>query len=462
MAFHHLLIVDDEESMRHVLLLLLQEKGFSVRAVGSGEEALQELEARPYDVVLTDVRMPKMSGIDLVKRGRALAPDTLFLVMSAYGSEELAIEALQAGAFDYVSKPFKPDEIVIKLRMAEERERFRRQVERLKAELNDEKGLDAIIGDSAAMQHLARQIRKIAPVKTTVLVTGESGTGKELVARALHELSPRSGQPFVGVNCGAIPESLMESELFGHVKGAFTDAARSRKGLFAEADGGTLFLDEIAELSPPMQVKLLRVLQEEEIRPVGESRSQKIDVRVVAATMKDLRKAVAAGTFREDLYYRLNVVNLELPPLRARNDDIAPLVSHFVRKYNVRLRRDPPVRGVTDEAMALLRAYPWPGNVRELENAIERAMVLADGEVLGADAFDRLAPADARSAMSTSGKAILLDESELSIKQATRRIEEELIRRALEHTGGNRTKAAQLLEISHRALLYKLKEFGIR
>lgn len=462
MALHHLLIVDDEESMRHVLLLLLQEQGFSVRAVASGEEALQELEARPYDVVLTDVRMPRMSGIELVRRGRAIAPETLFLVMSAYGSEQLAIEALQAGAFDYVSKPFKPDEIVIKLRMAEERERYRRQIERLKAELNDEKGLDAIIGDSAAMQQLARQIRKIAPVKTTVLVTGESGTGKELVARALHELSPRSAQPFVGVNCGAIPEALMESELFGHVKGAFTDAGKNRKGLFAEADGGTLFLDEIAELSPPMQVKLLRVLQEEEIRPVGESRSQKIDVRVVAATMKDLRKAVAEGAFREDLYYRLNVVNLELPPLRARTDDIPPLVAHFVRKYNARLRRDPPVRSVSADALALLRAYPWPGNVRELENAIERAMVLADGEVLGADAFDRLAPGDARAVMSASGKAILLDESELSIKQATRRIEEELIRRALEHTGGNRTRAAQLLEISHRALLYKLKEFGIR
>ncbi|WP_373044960.1 sigma-54-dependent transcriptional regulator [Vulgatibacter sp.] len=462
MAFHHLLVVDDEESMRHVLLLLLEQRGYAVRAVGSAEEALQELESRPYDVVITDVRMPRMSGIELVQRGRAASPETSFLVMSAYGSEELAIEALKAGAFDYVSKPFKPDELAIKLRMAEERERFRSQVQRLKAELHEEKGLDAIIGHSVATNDLARQIRRIAPVKTTVLITGESGTGKELVARALHELSPRSNQPFVGVNCGAIPETLMESELFGHVKGAFTDAGRNRKGLFAEADGGTLFLDEIAELSPQMQVKLLRVLQEEEIRPVGESRSQKIDVRVVAATMKDLQRAVADGSFREDLYYRLNVVNLDLPPLRARTDDIPPLVRHFLGKYNARLRREPPVRRISDEAMALLRSYPWPGNVRELENAIERALVLAEGEELGPEAFDRLRSAEARSSLAKGGRAVLLDDSELSIKQAVRRIEEELIRRALEHTGGNRTRAAQVLEISHRALLYKLKEFRIR
>ena len=462
MAFHDLLVVDDEESMRHVLLLLLQQKGYAVRAVASGEEALRELEARSYDAVITDVRMPRMSGIELVEKGRALAPETAFFVMSAYGSEELAIEALKAGAADYVSKPFKPDELAIKLRMAEERERFRRQVQRLKAELHEEKGLDAIVGESAAMQSLAALIRKIAPVKTTVLITGESGTGKELVARALHELSPRSQQPFVAVNCGAIPESLLESELFGHVKGAFTDAARSRKGLFAEADGGTIFLDEIAELSPAMQVKLLRVLQEEEIRPVGDSRSHRIDVRVIAATMKDLSRAIATGAFREDLYYRLNVVNLELPPLRARTDDIPPLAEHFVRKYNARLRRDPPIRRIDEGAMALLRAYPWPGNVRELENAIERALVLAEGDTLGPEAFDRLHPAEARASLAGADRELLLDGSDLSIKQATRRIEEALIRRALEQTGGNRTRAAQILEISHRALLYKLKEFGIR
>src|SRR5690606_21683182 len=233
------LVVDDEESIRHVLLLLLQQRGYAVRAVASAEEALAELERNAYDAVITDVRMPRMDGIELVRRGRAAAPETIFLVMSAYGSEELAVEALKAGAADYVAKPLRPDELAIKLRMAEERERDRRQVARLKAELHEEKGLDAIVGESAAMQDLARQIRKIAPVKATVLLTGESGTGKELVARALHELSPRANQPFVAVNCGAIPEALVESELFGHAKGAFTDAARSRKGLFAEADGGT-------------------------------------------------------------------------------------------------------------------------------------------------------------------------------------------------------------------------------
>jgi len=452
MSFREILIVDDEESMRHMLLLFLERQGISARAASSAKEALAELEARAYDAVVTDVRMPGDDGIALVRAGLEISPDTSFLVMSAYGSEDLAIEAMKAGAVDYVGKPFRPDELLLKLRMAAERRGFARTVRRLKAELNAERGLDALVGDSPPMQELAAKLRKIAPVKTTVLVTGESGTGKELVARAVHELSPRKDQPFVAVNCGAIPESLMESELFGHVKGAFTGAIRSSKGLFAEADGGTLFLDEVAELPPAMQVKLLRVLQEEEVRPVGDARSYKVDVRVVAATRRDLRKLVEEGAFREDLFYRLHVMALELPPLRERPSDIPSLANHFVAIYNDRLRRTPKIEGVSPAALQALSRHGWPGNVRELENAIERAMVLAEGSTLEPDAF---------ALHGGARKNGLLADDEISIKRATRRIEEELIRRALGRTGGNRTRAAELLEISHRALLYKLKEYGI-
>jgi two-component system response regulator AtoC len=466
MPIRSVLVVDDEASMRHVLTLLLEERGISARACASGEDALAELEARPYDAVVTDVRMPRMSGIELLRRAREFAPGTAFVVMSAYGSEELALEAMREGAADYVSKPFQPEELVLKLRMAEERSRFSREARRLKAELLEEKGLDALVGESPPMQELAKQIRKIAPVKTTVLVTGESGTGKELVARALHELSPRAKEPFVPVNCGAIPEGLVESELFGHVKGAFTDASRSKKGLFAEADGGTIFLDEVGELPLAVQVKLLRVLQEEEIRPVGDNRAQQVDVRVIAATVRDLPERVRAGAFREDLYYRLAVLPLRLPELRERPDDIPRLAEHFRRKYNARLHRETPVRVIEPAALDLLRRYPWPGNVRELENAIERALVLADGDRLGPEAL----PERVRGTSSSPGTPLSPgvgapgpeSPDALSIKKATRRIEEELIARALAQTGGNRTRAAQLLEISHRALLYKLKEYGIR
>jgi len=314
------------------------------------------------------------------------------------------------------------------------------------------------------MVGLARQIRRVAPGRATVLVTGESGTGKELVARALHELSPRAKAPFVAVNCGAIPEPLMESELFGHVKGAFTDASRSRKGLFAEADGGTIFLDEVGELPQAMQVKLLRVLQEEEIRPVGDARSQQVDVRVIAATMRDLGADVKAGTFREDLYYRLHVVGLHLPPLRERPDDVERLAGHFVQKYNARLKREPPIRALTPEALGKLRTWPWPGNVRELENTIERAHVLAEGDLLDVEALPEKLRGDAaaRGAAGKGARPAWLSEDELSIKKASKALEIELISRALEKTGGNRTRAAQLLEISHRALLYKIKDYGLR
>jgi two-component system response regulator AtoC len=455
MAFRNVLIVDDEEAMRHLLSVILHDHGYQARAVSNGEEALKELASRDYDLVLSDLRMPKMDGLSLLAEVQRAQPDLTFIVMTAYGTHDTAVEAMKAGAYDYISKPFKPDEVVLVLKKAEERERLARENRRLRSELAADYRFDNIIGHSGQMVDVLRQVRKVAPIKTTVLLTGESGTGKELVARAIHELSPRASFPFVAVNCGAIPAELMESELFGHVKGAFTDASRNKKGLVSEADGGTLFLDEIGEMVPGLQVKLLRFLQEEEIRRVGDTHSERVDVRVVTATGRDLSREVKEGRFREDLYYRLNVVGIALPSLRERVEDIPELASHFVAKY-ARLRPGRPVTGVAAEALEVMRAYRWPGNVRELEHAIERAMVLCEGSEIGeGDLPDRCRGAD------QPLPEVHLPSDSLSIKRASRALEEQLIRRALEQTGGNRTRAAELLELSYRALLYKIKEFGI-
>jgi two-component system response regulator AtoC len=454
-AFRNVLIVDDEDSMRHLLSVILRDHGYEARAVSNGEEALKELQARDYDLVLSDVRMPKMGGLELLREVQRTHPDLTVIVMSAYGTHDTAIEAMKAGAYDYISKPFKPDEVVLVLKKAEERERLARENRRLRTELASEYRLEAIVSGSESMAEVLRQVRKVAPIKTTVLLTGESGTGKELVARAIHELSPRASLPFVAVNCGAIPAELIESELFGHVKGAFTDASRNKKGLAAEADGGTLFLDEVGELPLALQVKLLRFLQEEEVRRVGDTRSERVDVRVVAATARDLSKAVASGEFRDDLFWRLNVVAIQLPPLRERAGDILVLARHFLAKY-ARLRAGEPLSGISPEALEAMSSYRWPGNVRELEHAIERAAVLCEGpEIREEDLPERVRGAP------PAEPQLAPPEGTLSIKRATRAMEEQLIRRALEQTHGNRTRAAEVLEISYRALLYKIKEYGL-
>jgi two-component system, NtrC family, response regulator AtoC len=450
------LIVDDESSMRHLLSVILNDRGYDARAVATAEDALKELEARDYDLVLTDVRMPGMGGLALVRALQQAAPELLVVVMSAYGTHDAAIDAMKAGAYDYLPKPFKPDDVVLLLRKAEERERLARENRRLRGELAAAYRPDAIVGTSEAMTATLGQVRKVAPQKTTVLLEGESGTGKELIARTLHELSPRASFPFVAVNCGAIPEPLLESELFGHVKGAFTDARRDKKGLAAEADGGTLFLDEIGELPLAVQVKLLRFLQEEEVRPVGDVRARKVDVRVVAATVRDLGQAVRAGQFREDLYWRVNVVAIRLPPLRERREDIPALAAHFLARY-ARLRPELAPPELSPEARDALLAHRWPGNVRELEHALERAVVLADGPVIREeDLPEAVRPGPARAASPVS-----VPEGTLSVKRATRALEEQLIRAALERTDGNRTRAAELLELSYRALLYKIKDYGL-
>jgi two-component system response regulator AtoC len=447
------LVVDDEENLRVVLRTLLRRHGYEVETAASGDEALAMVDSFGPDVVLTDVRMPKMGGLDLLSTLKAKGNEATVIVMSAYGNMDLALDAMKAGAYDYVQKPFKPDEVVLALRKAEERELLRRENRALRDEIRKEHRFEDILAKSARMQEIFRTISKIAEYKTTVLVTGESGVGKELVARAIHRRSTRSGGPFVAVNCGAIPENLLESELFGHKKGAFTDAVHDRRGLFEEANTGTLFLDEIGELPLGLQVKLLRVLEDEKIRRVGETRDLQVDVRIVTATHRDLHNETKAGRFREDLFYRLNVLPIHCPPLRERRDDIPLLIDHFVAKNNTRLGTS--IRGLDTETRRLLYEYAWPGNVRELENTIERAMVLAEGEqIVAADLPERIR--EARDPVQ-----VQLASGELSVKKTTRIIEEILIRRALQKTKGNRTRAAEVLEISHRALLYKIKDYQI-
>jgi two-component system response regulator AtoC len=447
------LVADDEENIRLVLRTLLKRNGYQVETADSGEQALTLIDSFGPDVVITDVRMPKMGGLDLLNTLRAKNNPATVIVMSAYGNVDQAIEAMKAGAYDYIQKPFKPDEVVLALRKAEERELLRRENHALRQEIRNEHRFEEILAKSPSMQSIFRTIAKIADYKTTVLITGESGVGKELVARAVHTQSGRSPGRFVAVNCGAIPENLLESELFGHKRGAFTDAAADRKGLFEEADGGTLFLDEIGELQLGLQVKLLRVLQDDSIRRLGDTKDIPINVRIVAATHRDLMAEMKAGRFREDLFYRLNVLPIHVPPLRDRREDIQLLVEHFMARNNARLGTS--VRGLDSEARRLLFEYPWPGNVRELENTIERAMVLAEGDqIVAADLPERIRE-------SQDPVQMQLQSGELSVKKTTRVIEEILIRRALQKTKGNRTRAAEMLEISHRALLYKIKDYQI-
>jgi two-component system response regulator AtoC len=448
------LVVDDEDALRESLALFLASEGFEVVSAEDGAAALAALERAPVDVALCDLRMPGIDGLDLLPQLVRIAPGLTVILMSAYGGRDLAIEALQRGAYDYLAKPFPPSEALLAIRKAQEREKLRRTTELLRRDLDRAVGERAIVAASPRMVGVLELIERAAEFKATVLLTGESGTGKEVLARAIHAQSARRAQAFVAVNCGAIPEALLESELFGHAKGAFTGADRARRGLFAEADGGTLFLDEIGELPLPLQVKLLRVLQEEEIRPVGESKSREVDVRVLAATARDLPREVAEGRFREDLFYRLDVLRVAVPPLRERREDIPLLVDHFLAQCRKSLGKS--VRAVADDALAKLVSYAWPGNVRELENVIERAVILADD--------DRITLRELPESVTTQSRepASPADPRDFSLAAARRRFESDWIRRALDASGQNRTHAARLLGISHRALLYKLKEYGIR
>jgi len=449
-----ILIIDDEESMRHMLSIILKKEGYEVVSAESGQQALKVLGKDDFNFILCDIRMPDMDGLEFLKvvRSQESGVRSVVIMMSAYGTIDTAVECMRLGAYDYISKPFKADEIIITLKKAEERERLKSENIRLKKAFQEDFDFRNIIASSPQMLDIFNLIEKVAGYNTTVLITGESGTGKELIAKAIHYNGSRKDKPFIAINCGAIPETLLESELFGHVKGAFTDAVRNKSGLFEEADGGTIFLDEIGELPKELQVKLLRVLQEGELRKVGDSKSRKIDVRVIAATARDLSGEIKKGNFRDDLFYRLNVVPVTIPPLRERQGDIPLLVNHFTVIYAKKFSR--PIKGADDEAMKYLISYPWPGNVRELENAIERAVILEDADMIKSENLPFIKEPSAISHQPSANTGF-------SIKKAEEAIEKELITKALEMTHGNKTKAAELLEISHRALLYKIKGYGL-
>ncbi len=451
-----LLVIDDEENMRHMLSTVLGKAGYIVETAANGHEGLKMTESTVYDFILCDIKMPNMSGMDFLKASRNKIGCTTVIMMSAYGTIDTAIEAMKLGAYDYISKPFKTDEVYLTLKKAEERESLRQENRQLKERIKKFESnyhFGNLVAKSEAMQSTLSVAAKAAQYKTTVLLLGDSGTGKELIARAIHFESDRSEMPLVPVNCGGIPETLLESELFGYKRGAFTGADKNKKGLFQEAEGGTIFLDEIGELPLALQVKLLRALQENEIRMIGDSKSTEIDVRVIAATAKDLEAEVKKGTFREDLFYRLNVLTIKIPPLCDRPEDIPLLCDHFIEQFNSSLNKK--IKGIAPAAMSLLLEYPWPGNVRELENAIERAMVLSEEALLLPEHF-----------LLEFGQRRLENQlneffNGYSLKAAQRLMEKKLITSALTHTAGNRTQAARLLEISHPSLLSKIKSYGI-
>jgi two-component system response regulator AtoC len=450
-----ILVVEDELSYAEFLSHYFQERGHECRTVSDGASAMRAVEETEYDAVLLDLRLPDRDGVEVLRQIKALHKELPVVMMTAYGFVQTAVQAMKAGAFDYIAKEeLSPDLLDLTMTAALEQRELRKENARLRREAAALHSFDNVVGKSAPMREVFQRIQRIAPFSSTVLITGESGTGKEVVARLIHLHSKARNMPFVTVNCGAIPETLLESELFGHAKGAFTGAVRLKKGLFEEASGGTLLLDEIGELPLSLQVKLLRVLQEGKIRRLGDVQELTVDVRIIAATSRNLAQAAKDNTFREDLFYRLNIIPIVMPPLRERAEDIPLLVHHFLKKlspagepYDVAL-----------DAMQALMVYTWPGNVRELQNIIERAVVLSDGNRVTLDSL----PTELR--LNDHEFQVQIPEQQLSIKQTLAelvpRVEQELIQRALKQTNNNRTRAARLLEISHRSLLYKLKEYN--
>jgi DNA-binding NtrC family response regulator len=447
-----LLLVDDEEKILKALGRALRDAGHAVVETTNPRQAQRLLAERTFDVLVVDNMMPELGGLDLIRELVATTPESerpQILMMTAHATVESAIEAMKLGALDYLQKPFEIDELLVVVRRALDHQRLRSGYRYLVNERDEQFDHYGIIAGSRAMQEVIRRAALVAETKSTVLISGETGTGKELVARAIHDRSAQRDMPLIKVNCAAIPETLLESELFGHVRGAFTGATATKKGKFALADGGTIFLDEIGTMTPTLQSKLLRVLQEREIEPLGSERTEKIDVRVIAATNRDLRQMVADGKFQEDLFYRLNVIPIEIPPLRERRDDIPALVEHFVRKHAQRTGRR--VERMDDSVLAALQQYDWPGNVRELENTIERAVVLTPGPVVTARAVSVMSA----TAPQTTGLP------SLKLRQNIEWVERETIRRALENAGGVKKDAAELMGISQRALSYYLAKYRL-
>jgi two-component system, NtrC family, response regulator AtoC len=462
-----ILVVDDEPNLRRVLSAQLARDGYDVHTAEDGEQALEILGEHHIDLVITDLKMPKLDGMELLRRAVAMDQELPVVMITAHGTVDNAVEALKTGAFDYITKPFDQAEVrTIVKKALKTRDLSATEATRPLEAAAPAGARYGIIGKSPGILDLYAVLDRVADTPTTVLITGESGTGKELVARALHENSSRSDRPFIKFNCAAIPRDLMESELFGYERGAFTGAVGSKPGRFELASGGTLFLDEIGSIPVEMQVKLLRALQESEFERVGGIKTIRVDVRLVAATNSDLKKEIAAGSFREDLYYRLNVVPIRLPPLRERAEDVSLLVRHFIDKFNARLKKS--VKGIEPETEQIFAAYPWPGNIRELENVIERAVLFCDKERIepGHLPHDLIrgtgAPRPAESSQPSLGDAGSIDGLKEQVKAAMSRLERELILKALEQTSGNVTHAARLLKISRKGLQLKMKELGLR
>jgi two-component system response regulator PilR (NtrC family) len=448
-----ILVVDDERSMQEFLEIFLRREGYDVSTAGSVDEAVLALDADDFDVVITDIQMPGKTGLDLLREVHERAPETVVLMITAYASTETAITAMKEGAYDYITKPFQVEEIRLIIEKALEKKLLSKENRRLRNELRTQQRHKTIIGGSQAIQRVFELIAQVADTRTNVLICGESGTGKELVARDIHLQSDRRDAPFVAINCGAIPENLLESELFGHVKGAFTGALHNKEGLFETAQGGTLFLDEIGELSLPLQVKLLRVIQERMIRRVGGTSDVRVDVRILSATNRHLADEVAAGRFREDLYYRLNVIQISMPSLRERRGDIPLLVNHFVEKFAVELGR--PVAQIDEAVMAKLMEYDYPGNVRELENLVERAVALSRSEHISLDALP------AGFSQRAAAGAPHIPASGMDLEHVLAEYERSLLTQALEQANGVKKRAAQLLGVSFRSFRYRLEKLGL-
>lgn len=453
-----ILVVDDEESIREFLEIMLRKEGYEVSCVEDGQKALEALKKKTVDMVISDMQMPNMTGLQLLKEVKDQFPDMLFMMITAFGTTETAVEAMKLGAYDYITKPFKIDEVRLNIANALRSQNLEVENRTLKKEMSREYSFQNLVGNSETMHRIYEMIKRVSQTPTNILVTGDSGTGKEMVAKAIHFNGPLKDKPFVTVNCGAIPESLMESEMFGHKKGSFTGAIADKAGLFEVADNGTLFLDEVGELPLTIQVKLLRAIQERIIRRVGGTEDSKVNVRIIAATNRNLEEMVAQGSFRQDLFYRLNVINIRTPPLRERPDDIPTLATHFLKKYNERLNKT--IGGISTEAMEVLKKYDYPGNVRELENIIERTVALEGGATILPESLPPFVNTPSGRKMASSNE-IQITEDGIELDKVMGQIEKELLIKAIHTAGGVKKKAAKLLNITFRSMRYRVEKYNL-
>jgi two-component system response regulator PilR (NtrC family) len=453
-----ILVVDDEESIREFLEIMLKKEGYEITLAEDGQKAKDLLTKKTFDMIISDLQMPNVTGIELLKHVKEVSPEVVFMMITAFGTTETAVEAMKMGAYDYITKPFKIDEVRLNIQNALRSKNLEVENRSLKKELVKEYSFQNMIGNSPVMHQIFDMIKRVSQTPTNVLVTGESGTGKEVVAKAIHYNGPLKDRPFVTVNCGAIPENLMESEMFGHKKGSFTGAVVDKVGLFEVADTGTLFLDEVGELPLSIQVKLLRAIQERIIRRVGATDDMKVEVRIIAATNRNLEEMVTKGSFRQDLYYRLNVINIRTPSLRERREDVPLLAGHFLKKYNARLNKN--INGISAEAMDILKKYDYPGNVRELENMIERTVALEGGAMILPESLPPMVNTPSGRKMASSNE-IQIGEEGVELDKVMGQIEKELLIKAIHSAGGIKKRAAKLLHISFRSMRYRIEKYNL-